>query len=99
MKQFFAIALALVLTIGLCACGRRPAETMPTTLPTTVPTTTAATAPATHTTLPSMDTTLETNIPDPSVDTSMPDATDILPTDNETTSATDHTTGTETNVK
>ena len=47
-------------------------------------TTAATTMPTTAATMPTIDTTLETNIPDPSVDTSMPDATDLLPTDETT---------------
>ena len=89
MKQLFAILLTLVMVCGLCACGRKPAETMPTTTPTTMPTTAATTTATT----PAMDTTMETNIPDPSVDTSMPDATDLLPTDEATGESTAPTTG------
>lgn len=73
MKKLFTVALALVLTFSMAACGcqaqdKTPATTAPTTVPTTAPTTTPTTAP----TMP-MDPTVETNIPDPSVDPSMPD--------------------------
>lgn len=98
MKQLLAILLTFILVFGLCACGRRPAETTPTTMPITIPATTAATAPTTAATLPTMDTTLETNIPDTSVDSSMPDATDLLPQDG-TTDVTDYTTHAEAKVK
>ena len=85
MKQLIAIALTLIMVCSLCACGRKPAETNPTTIPaTTAATTAATTTPTTAATMPTIDTTLETNIPDPSVDTSMPDATDLLPTDEAT---------------
>lgn len=90
MKQFIAIALALVLTFGLCACGRK--NKVPATTPTTVPATTMpmTTEPIVTTTEPMMDPTLDTNIPDPSVDTSVPEMTDLLPTE-ETTPVTDPT--------
>ena len=89
MKQLFAIALALVLMIGLSACGRNRKEpvTTPTTQATTTPTTTA-TVPTTRETEPIMDPTMATNIPDPSVDTSMPDMTDLLPGEEATTDST-----------
>ena len=65
MKRTLILAMALLLSFSLAACGRgnkTPATTQPT----------RATSP-----LPSMDPTIldptfETNIPDPSVDTSMP---------------------------
>ena len=78
MKKLFSITLALVLIFALTACGcqaqdKTPATTAPTTVPTTVPTTAPTTEPTLASTVPSMDPTLETNIPDSSVDTSMPD--------------------------
>ena len=79
MKKLFTIACALVITFSLAACGCQAKETTPvTTVPTTVPATTAPTsAPTTvPTTTPPMDPSMETNIPDPDVDTSMPDMTD-----------------------
>ena len=66
MKKISIIALMLVLTMALAACGRT--DNKETTPATTAPITTT-------TTIPSMDPTLGTNIPDPSVDTSMPDIT------------------------
>ena len=75
MKQLFAIAMTLVLTCTLCACGKKNEETQPsTTLPIMTQSTTSTTAPA-------MDPSMETNVPDPSVDTSTPDMTDLLPSD------------------
>lgn len=71
MKKFITFLTALSLACAMAACGRRmdsPATTAPTTRPTTAPTTRPTTAPSTEATiLPTM----ETNIPDPSVDTSM----------------------------
>lgn len=96
MKQLFAIVLTLIMVCGLCACGRKPAETMPTTMPAT---TAATTTPTTAATMPTMDPTLETNIPDPSIDTSMPDATDMLPTDETDGSSTEASTGANTRMK
>lgn len=96
MKQLFAIALTIVLVCGLCACGRKPAETTPTTMPAS---TAATTTPTTAATMPTMDTTLETNIPDPSVDTSMPDATDMLPTNETAGESTEASTGTNAKTK
>lgn len=67
MKKFSIIALALVLTLSLAACGKKNNET-------TTPTTTQ---PSTDMTVfPDIDPTFETNIPDPNVDTSMPMYTD-----------------------
>ena len=79
MKQIIAIALTLVLIVGLCACGRRnkSPETMPSTVTTTVPVTTEPVV----TTRPTTNPTIATNIPDPSVDTSIPEMTDLLPTE------------------
>ena len=62
MKRIGIIATILVLAVSLCACRRkeniRPTETMP-----------AITEPPTSpTVLPQMDPTMETNIPDPSVE-------------------------------
>ncbi|MBO5836541.1 MAG: hypothetical protein J6Q92_01460 [Oscillospiraceae bacterium] len=80
MKKISIIALMLVATLSLAACGRRDE-------PDTTPTTTAPTTEMTI--FPSTDPIIETNIPDPSVDTSMPDMTDMIDgmdgTDNTTT--------------
>ena len=78
MKKISIIALMLILCLSLAACGRRNE-------PDTTPTTTAPTSEATI--FPSTDPIIETNIPDPSVDTSMPDMTDML----DDTNATDDT--------
>lgn len=75
MKRFSIIALVFVLSLSLAACGRRKNNEM------TVPTTTEATS---NTIMPDIMPTIETNIPDPSVDTSMPEY-------NFGTDATDHT--------
>ena len=86
MKKLFTIALALVLTFALVACGCQAKEPVrPTTVPTTMPTTAPSTAPATtapttlptETTEPIMDPTMETNIPDPEVDYNSTEATDV----------------------
>ena len=96
MKKSFALLMAVCMLISLCACGRKkPAETTPT----TVPTTTATTAPTTHATMPTTDPTLETNIPDPSVDTSMPDMTELMPSDGMETETTNVTAPTEDTAK
>lgn len=82
MKQLIAIALALVLTCGLCACGRKndipePSTTIPTTTAPTVVTTAPTTEPTMGTVLP--DPTLDTNVPDPSIETGETETTEILP--------------------
>ena len=91
MKKSFALLMAVCMVFTLCACGRnRPAETNLTTAPTTAP---ATTAPTTHATMPTVDPTMETNIPDPSVDTSMPDVTEFMPTDGTETETTEDNAG------
>lgn len=88
MKKFAIIALALVMTLCLAACGRRNNNE------TSAPTTTAST---TDTIIPNMDPTIATNIPDPSVDTSMPmftDGTEDTTGTNSTGSMTEGTKGT-----
>ena len=82
MKQLIAIALAFVLTCGLCACGRKnnkpePSTTIPTTTAPTVVTTAPTTEPTLEMTLP--EPTLDTNIPDPSIETGEMETTEILP--------------------
>ena len=68
MKRFaFFMSIASLLCV-LTACGRK--EPTPTTTPTTKP---PVTTEATKATMPQVDPTMGTNIPDPSVDTSMPD--------------------------
>ena len=72
MKKFGIFALTVILLISLVACGRRK-ETKPT-----------ATTSNTRSTVPDvtildptiMDPTLDTNIPDPEVDSTMPDLMD-----------------------
>lgn len=55
MKKYSIIALAIILTLSLAACGRRN-DTPDTGM----------------TILPNMEPTIDTNIPDPDVDTKMP---------------------------
>ena len=62
MKQLSIIALTLMLSISLVGCGRKE-ETKPT--QTTPPATQESTIPQTT---PSIDPTIDTNIPDPTVD-------------------------------
>lgn len=87
MKKLSLILLALALMVSFAGCSRGGANetTTPTTqAPTTAPTTAPQTRP---TTIPTIEPTMDTNIPDPDVDTSMPDD-GILP------DATDMTDGT-----
>lgn len=82
MKKLFTIALMFILSCSLVACGCQAQDAAPTTVPTTVapttaaPTTAATTAPATGVTVPSMDSTIETNIPDPEVTPGITDMTE-----------------------
>lgn len=79
MKKFGMIAIALILTFSLCACGRRDnnetttptVTTRPTVPPTTAPTTAPTTEPTMVPDLPDMD----TNIPDPTVDSNSTNGT------------------------
>lgn len=64
MKKITIFALAAVLAVSLCAC-RMDKNTKTTTAPTTVP---ATTKPVTTTVPIIPDPTIETNIPDTSVD-------------------------------
>ena len=69
MRKFTTWVLVLVLALSLTACGRRnekPTETAPS----------VTQAPTDEATLPTIDPTMGTNIPDPEVDTSMPDLMD-----------------------
>ena len=61
MKKIGIIMLALVIAVCLCACGRKNNETPSTVMPSTD-----------IGILPDTMPTLDTNIPDPSVDTQMP---------------------------
>ena len=68
MKKISIVILVFVMALSLAACGRNNNN---------APGTSAATNPSTDMNiLPDMDPTLDTNIPDPSVDTSMPIYTD-----------------------
>ena len=92
MKKLFTIALAFVLTASLAACGCQAQEEVPaTTIATTAPTTAATTAPTTAVTMPAMDPTTATNIPDPEVDNNSTEMTEEIGEstgENETTSGT-----------
>lgn len=68
MKKCIIFVLTIVLALSLCACGRRNNATTPSTNNVT---------PSTDMNiLPDTMPTLETNIPDPNVDTQMPGYTD-----------------------
>ena len=77
MKRF--LVMLLVLSLFLCACGNAPAA------PTTVATTEAPT------TEPTSEPTSATNIPDPNVDTSMPNGGNGTGSDSDTGSGSDST--------
>lgn len=64
MKKLIIVFVVVVLIISLNACGRRQDAT---------PTTNSTTQP---TTIPFIDPTLDTNIPDPNINTEMPTYTD-----------------------
>ena len=68
MKKISLLLLALAMAFSIIACGRRNNDT-PTVPPTILP---DVTMPS----LPEIDPTLDTNIPDPSVNTEMPSYTD-----------------------
>lgn len=69
MKRFVVMSMILLLSVSFCACGKNknpaPSTTTPTTQTSEMPTI-----------LPDMD----TNIPDPSVDTSMTNFTEDMTT-------------------
>ena len=88
MKKIALFIMGAVMTLSLCACAcnntapaTTPTTTAPTTRPTTVPTTAPPTMPTETFTVPIP----ETNIPDPSVDTSLPEGTMNDTTGNEAT--------------
>lgn len=68
MKKCSIFVLLLILALSLCACGRNN--------DTTVPSTNQVTPSSDMNILPDTMPTLETNIPDPNVDTQMPGYTD-----------------------
>lgn len=72
MKKFLALCLVFVLTFALCACGMTDAPQ--TTTPTTTAPTTTNTQPSSVVTMP----TLDSNIPDPTVNNNS-DMGDMLP--------------------
>ena len=67
MKKISIAVLAAILVLSMAACGRKQDNT-PTTMPTTQPTK--------MTILPNIDPTLDTNIPDPNINTEIPTYTD-----------------------
>jgi PBP1b-binding outer membrane lipoprotein LpoB len=67
MKKISIAVLAAILVFSMAACGRKQDNT-PTTKPTTQPTE--------MTILPNIDPTLDTNIPDPNINTEIPTYTD-----------------------
>ena len=67
MKKISIAVLAAILVLSMAACGRKQDNT-PTTKPTTQPTE--------MTILPNIDPTLDTNIPDPNINTEIPTYTD-----------------------
>ena len=82
MKKFGLFVLSFVLVLSLAACGCQRSDVKPTeTMPPTTPPTQPSTVPTTMPTIPEMDPTLETNIPDPDINTTIPD-NEIM--DNET---------------
>ena len=86
MKKFCALILALILTVTLCACGRRkddtPTEKLPpvTTEPATMPPATTEPATTAPTVVPDIPE-LEPNSPDPTVDSNSTDDGIDMPTD------------------
>ena len=81
MKKCSIFVLTLILALSLCACGRNNDTTT---------TSTGSVTPSTDMNiLPDTMPTLETNIPDPNVDTQMPGYTDGTgPMDNATAGST-----------
>ena len=79
MKKFGIVAITVILTLSLAACGRNKDKE------TTTPTNDTNTSAPTILDPTIMDPTLDTNIPDPSVDTSMPDLLDPTNSANTTT--------------
>ncbi len=87
MKKLRIFMLIFVLCLSLVACRRGNNNE------TTGTTTEATNSSTTETTLlPQIDPTLDTNIPDPDVDTSMPDGTDIFDETQNTTDNQNNTT-------
>ena len=92
MKKFGLLILSIILVFSLVACGRRNEAPKPTeTTPTTIPATQPVTEPSIMPTMPEIDPTLDTNIPDPSVNGNSTDTTDTTIGDN--TDSTDNAGG------
>mgnify|MGYP002513141085 CR=1 FL=1 len=66
-RKLLALFLSAAMMMSMAACGRKQDNT-PTTMPTTQPTE--------MTILPNIDPTLDTNIPDPNINTEIPTYTD-----------------------
>lgn len=73
MKKIIFLVMAMILILAFSGCGRK--DPMPSTTPETRPSTIPATRPESET-MPEY-----TNIPDPSVDTSMPPMKDNFTTE------------------
>ena len=71
MKKITIAIMATLLVFIMVACGRRQDSNTNTT-----PSTQTTTQPTTMTILPDIDPTLDTNIPDPNINTEMPSYTD-----------------------
>lgn len=65
MKKFSLLLVAAMIAVSLCACGKKEQTPAVTTPAATTPT---AAAPTEEMTLPTIDPTAGTNIPDPEVD-------------------------------
>ena len=72
MKKFSLLLVAAMIAVSLCACGKKEQTPAVTTPAATSPT---AAAPTEEMTLPTIDPTMGTNIPDPEVD---PNSTDDM---------------------
>jgi len=91
MRKYHIMPVLLAVMMLLCACRRK--NPMPETAPTTMPPVTQA--PTTATTLPETMPTLETNIPDPTVnsnstETEDPTGSDVIGDTTDTTDTTDN---------
>lgn len=72
MKKFASLLLGAALVLSLCACGCSTMDSQ--TTPTTAPTTATTTQPTTSTTKPSTTPTTDTMLPDPTMDSLLPDS-------------------------
>ena len=74
MKKILAFVLVFIVCLGLAACGRRNKDVPADTVPTTSAPITTPTEKITEPTV--VIPTMETNIPDPDVDTRMTESTE-----------------------